>query len=144
MSGADGNGHGLKTPDLPYLRSPTPPPSYEEATRNDHYYHHQPQPWLPSTSSGYTSGECVPATAGPLAPIIFNVEHQYNAAVSSANIVGHGKPMAGSATTTAAGSQNWTTTARDDGRTPQQPAKTMQNIPSVTITLDSDQRSMEI
>jgi len=29
----NGNRQGLKTPDLPYPKSPTPPPSYEEATK---------------------------------------------------------------------------------------------------------------
>lgn len=122
MNANDGE-QGLKTPELPYLRSPTPPPSYEEATRNDHFY--QPQPWLPSTSSGYTSGSV---------PAVFNVEYQYNAAAWPG--VDHGRTTAVTATTTT------TTTAATSGEIAAieapKTAPKIQNIPSVTITLDND------
>lgn len=123
----NGNRQGLKTPDLPYPKSPTPPPSYEEATRND-YYHNQPQPWLPSTSSGFVCGG-VPTGLPP----VFNVQYQYNTVVSN------GIPV----TETAAPNQ---TSSKVDCAPPLsvRTATMMQNIPSVTITIDNDQRPMEI
>lgn len=119
---ASDNEQGLKTPELPYLRSPTPPPSYEEATRNDRFY--QPQPWLPSTSSGYTSGSM---------PAVFNVEYQYNAAAWPS--VDHGRTTEVTTTTTTA-----TSTVTQNETIVDVPKTTpkIQNIPSVTITLDND------
>lgn len=106
------NQQALKTPDLSYPKSPTPPPSYEEATRND--IHYQPRPWLPSTSSGF-SGTATPSTP------VFNVEYQYNASVSNNN------------------NEVPSTTIRNQSNEDCVPKKTIQNIPSVTITLDGDQ-----
>lgn len=119
---SNNNQQVLKTPDLPYPNSPTPPPSYEEATRNDHYY--QPPSWLPSTSSGYTS------SGQSTVPAVFSVEYQYSGAVSN---VHHGRPTATITTAT----QNQT---HGDCTS----LHTIQNIPSVTITLDSDQHPTEI
>jgi len=121
---SDNNQQVLKTPDLPYPNSPTPPPSYEEATRNDYYY--QPQPWLPSTSTGYTS------SGQSTIPTVFSVEYQYNDAMSN---VHRGRPAATTTTTT----QNQT---QDDCTSSHK--TTIQNIPSVTITMDNDQHPTEI
>jgi len=123
---SENNQQVLKTPDLPYPNSPTPPPSYEEATRNDHYY--QPQSWLPSTSSGYTS------SGHSTIPAVFSVEYQYNDAMSN---VHRGIP----AVTTTITTQNQT---QDDCTSPSSHKSTIQNIPSVTITLDNDQHPTEI
>ncbi|XP_022163666.1 uncharacterized protein LOC111029107 isoform X2 [Myzus persicae] len=121
---SDNNQQVLKTPDLPYPNSPTPPPSYEEATRNDHYY--QPQSWLPSTSSGYTS------SGQSTIPAVFSVEYQYNDAMSNVN---SGRPAATTTTTTHNQTQDNCTSSQNT---------TIQNIPSVTITLDSDQHPTEM
>lgn len=102
----------LKTPDLSYPKSPTPPPSYEEATRNDHHY--QPQSWLPSTSSGFVG-------TVPLNPCVFNVGYQFNAASSNEN---NGRP---------------TTMTENQPKDDCTPKTTILNIPSVTVTLDNDQ-----
>jgi len=123
---ADDNGRGLKTPDVPYPKSHTPPPTYEEATRNDHCY--QPQLWLPSTSGGYTTGGGV----SPPPHAMFVVEHQYNVAVSSSNVY----PVARSSATTVTAAAQKPTVAAKDVETPK--TTTIQNIPSVTITLDND------
>jgi len=126
MMNSDNNQQVLKTPDLPYPNSPTPPPSYEEATRNDHYY--QPQPWLPSTSTGYNS------SSQSTIPTVFSVEYQYNDSMSNVHC---GRPAA--TTTTATTTQNQT---QDDCTSSHK--TTIQNIPSVTITLENDQHPTEI
>ncbi|CAH1714879.1 uncharacterized protein LOC114119483 isoform X2 [Aphis gossypii] len=121
---SNNNQQVLKTPDIPYPNSPTPPPTYEEATRNDHYY--QPQSWLPSTSSGYTSN------GQSTVPAVFSVEYQYNDTMPN---VHSGRPATTKATTTPNQTpDNYTSSHRT----------TIQNIPSVTITLDSDQHPTEI
>ncbi|XP_015372711.1 PREDICTED: uncharacterized protein LOC107167986 [Diuraphis noxia] len=119
------NNQVLKTPDLQYPNSPTPPPSYEEATRNELYY--QPQPWLPSTSTGYNT-----SSGQSTIPTVFSVEYQYNDDMSN---VHRGRPTATTTTTT----QNQT---QDDCSSSHKTA--IQNIPSVTITLDNDQHPTEI
>jgi len=123
---SENNQQVLKTPDLPYPNSPTPPPSYEEATRNDHYYQPQ-QSWLPSTSSGYTS------SGHSTIPAVFSVQYQYDDAMSN---VHRGVPTATITTTT---TQNQT---QDDCTSSHK--STIQNIPSVTITLNNDQHPTEI
>lgn len=129
---SNNNRQALKTPELPYPKSPTPPPSYEEATKNDNY-HYQPQPWLPSTSSGFSRNM-------PPPPAVFNVEYQYNAAVSN---VDNRRPLATAEMITS--SQNHTNDNCLAESTPPITKVTVQNIPSVTITMDNtDQRSMEI
>lgn len=123
---SDNNQQVLKTPDLPYPNSPTPPPSYEEATRNDHYY--QPQSWLPSTSSGFTS------SAHSTIPPVFSVEYQYNDDHQHLNV--HRDISAETTTiTTQHQTQHDCTLSHKS---------TIQNIPSVTITLDSDQHLTEL
>lgn len=118
---SDNNQQVLKTPDLPYPNSPTPPPSYEEATRNDHYY--QPQSWLPSTSSGFTS------SAHSTIPPVFSVEYQYNDDMLNVH-----RDISAETTTTTTQHQTQHKSHKS----------TIQNIPSVTITLDSDQHLTEI
>ncbi|VVC45539.1 Hypothetical protein CINCED_3A023286 [Cinara cedri] len=130
----------LKTPEVPYPLSLTPPPSYEEATRNDHCY--QPQPWLPSTSTGYTSAGAAATIPSPPAPV-FNMQYQCNAiaAATATATVPIADPPSVTAHDLAANNSN----GRDVGTAP--PPPTNKNIPSVTITLDTDradQRSMEI
>lgn len=127
----------LKTPELSYPLSLTPPPSYEEATRNDHYY--QPQPWLPSTSTGYTSGTTVPFMSPP-GPV-FNVQYQCNAIAAAAAAA---VPITDPPNVTA---HNQTANNNEvSGAAPPTKTATIKTIPSVTITLDADadQRSMEI
>lgn len=120
--------HGLKTPDRPYPNSPTPPPTYEEATRNDHYY--QPQSWLPSTSDGCTSSNSNSNCA------VFNVQYQYSNGDAMTNHARRSNIAAATMTTNQKNSSN----VADVGTCDLRPAvlKSIQNIPSVTITLDDE------
>ncbi|XP_025407523.1 uncharacterized protein LOC112681486 isoform X2 [Sipha flava] len=130
MNANSDQGHGLKTPDRPYPNSPTPPPTYEEATRNDHYY--QPQPWLPSTSSGYTSSTSA----------VFNLQYQY----TNRDVMKNYARISDMAAATMTTNQNNLSSVADGGVCDLRPSvlKPIQNIPSVTITSDDDQRPMEI
>ncbi|XP_050439597.1 uncharacterized protein LOC126845075 [Adelges cooleyi] len=109
------NDQTLKTPDRPYPTSPTPPPSYEEATKNDNAYYQPHQP-LPSTSSQATGG--MPFVS------IFN----------QSRIV----PTGGdSGSTSQANTQN----KGIDSQTTSVTRGAVQTIPCVTITAENDQPS---
>lgn len=133
----------LKTPELPYPLSLTPPPSYEEATRNDHYS--QPQPWLPSTSTGYTSDIPISNMSPPVP--VFNVQYQCNAVAAATAAVAAAMPTTSIAGPPNVSAHNQTANNTKDSTAPPPKTTTIKNIPSVTITLDTDrndQRSIEI
>lgn len=121
MNDDDNRGRrGLKTPDVPYPKSPTPPPSYEEATRNDRdCYRPQSQP---STSGG-----------------VFDVQYQYSVAAFSSGTctTGGGGRFVTTTTQTSQTSQNRLTN-ETRSNPPVATPTAVQNIPSVTITLDND------